>query len=422
MRQLLKVMTAVGALTLVAGVSACGSSSKSASSSATTGNSATSSTSPSSSSSAAPTGSPIVVGVICTCSGALATATPSGLDAYEAFVKTANASGGINGHPIKTIVKDDGGTPGTSVSDLQELLSDHIVALNDLSLVDQPWATTIQKADIPVVGSNNVEAPFITNPDFYPAGQTNDSTTYSLVAAAKAAGATSVGEVYCAELAVCQALEGLSKTAAQKLGVSFAYGGSAAASAPNFTAQCVAAKQANVDALILNLTPQTVERFAADCKTQNYTPTIIQEQGGVNTKMFTAPGMSNLWMTFGNYPFFVSSPAVNTMNAAINKYFPGLQSTAGYSGFAEQGWAGGLLLEAAVKGGGLTASGTPSSAEIIQGLNTMSGNTLGGITAPLTFRAGQAHPIDCWFTAKEQNGATSIVNNGQLTCENTSSS
>ena len=138
---------------------------------ATTGNSATSSTSPSSSSSAAPTGSPIVVGVICTCSGALATATPSGLDAYEAFVKTANASGGINGHPIKTIVKDDGGTPGTSVSDLQELLSDDIVALNDLSLVDQPWATTIQKADIPVVGSNNVEARSCTKPGLHLAGK-----------------------------------------------------------------------------------------------------------------------------------------------------------------------------------------------------------------------------------------------------------
>jgi branched-chain amino acid transport system substrate-binding protein len=41
---------------------------------------------------------------------------------------------------------------------------------------------------------------------------------------------------------------------------------------------------------------------------------------------------------------------------------------------------------------------------------------------PLTFTAGQPHTIDCWFTGKVINGTPSMVNNGQVTCSNGTSS
>ncbi len=419
-----RVSSLVVVLAVVAALGACSSSGHSGTTSASGSTGATSSAGSSSGgSTAAATGAPIKVGVECTCSGALATSISSGSNVYSAWAKTVNASGGIDGHPVQLIVKDDVGNPGTAVSNIHTLLSDGVIAINDLSLVDQPWASTVQQANIPVVGSITIEAPFYTNPDFYPAGQTNDSTTYSLVAAAKDAGASSVGDLYCAEAAVCQALVGLTKTAAKQVGVSFGYGAAASATAPNYTAQCLAAKQAGVKALILNLTGPTDERFAQDCDVQGYDPTYVIESSGVNTSEFTSQGLEkSLWMAFSNYPFMVNTPAVNAMNSAIDKYYPGLRKQALYSGFAEQAWAGGLLLQAAFKNAGLTASETPTSAQIFQGLNSMKNETLGGFSPPLTFEAGKPHPVDCWFIAKVDNGTVGIVNNGQVSCENTSGS
>ena len=41
---------------------------------------------------------------------------------------------------------------------------------------------------------------------------------------------------------------------------------------------------------------------------------------------------------------------------------------------------------------------------------------------PKTFQAGQPHPVDCWFIAKDTDGTVGVVNNGQVSCENSSSS
>jgi branched-chain amino acid transport system substrate-binding protein len=111
------------------------------------------------------------------------------------------------------------------------------------------------------------------------------------------------------------------------------------------------------------------------------------------------------------------------MNAAVDKYYPGLRQNPNLWGeFVVLSWPSGLLLEHAVKAGGLGPSDTPSPAEIIKGLQSLKGDTLDGWAPPLTFPAGQPHPVDCWFTARMHNGVSALVNNGQLTCANGSSS
>ena len=54
-------------------------------------------------------------------------------------------------------------------------------------------------------------------------------------------------------------------------------------------------------------------------------------------------------------------------------------------------------------------------------LNSLKGDNLQGLTVPLTFTAGQPHNVSCWFTTRVQNGTPSLVNNGQTTCLNGSS-
>jgi branched-chain amino acid transport system substrate-binding protein len=117
-------------------------------------------------------------------------------------------------------------------------------------------------------------------------------------------------------------------------------------------------------------------------------------------------------------PFFDTSPEVTAMNTAIDKYYPGLRKNDNiyYEGSA-LAWPAGLLLEDGVKAGGLGTSEAPSAAEVTRGLTSLHGDTRQGWSPPLTFPANQPHPVNCWFTAHIQDGTSSLVNNGQVTCE-----
>jgi branched-chain amino acid transport system substrate-binding protein len=340
---------------------------------------------------------------------------------YTAWVKSVNASGGINGHPIQLTVKDDAATPGTSVSDLQSLLSSGVVAIADMSIVDEPWAATVQKAGVPVVGIDVTETPFYTNSDFYPEGQTTNSSSYSNVAVAKSAGATNIGNLYCSESVSCAEGGPLIKAAGQKIGIPLVYNAEIAMSAPNYTAQCVAAQQAHVTSIFIGDSPGILARVANDCAKQGYYPVWIEEGEGQGPQLFTGAISKNLWADFNDIPFYANIPAIQAMNAAVDKYYPGLRTNPlTWNELAFYSWPSGQLLEDGIKAGGLTASDTPTAAEVVKGLESLHGDTLQGMAPPLTFAAGQPHPINCWFTSKIVNGVKTLVNNGQVTCQNAS--
>jgi branched-chain amino acid transport system substrate-binding protein len=414
-------------LTLALTTAACSSSSKNTTS-PTTASSSTSaqSTGSASSASSAPagntqaTGAPIKVGVICSCSGPFGATILPGEDDYRAFVNTTNAAGGINGHPIQLILKDDTATPGTSVSDIQTLISDHVVAIFDDSLVDEPWASTIEASGIPVVGGNLSEATFYTNPDFYPEGQTNDSITLSAVQTAKTAGGSNLGILYCVEAPTCLEGANQAKALAPKAGITDVYNGSIGFTAPNYTAQCLAAQQDHVSAMLILHGNTVVARVGTNCSQQGYNPIYVTEGEGFALNLTTAPGIkNNLWSEFNNIPFYANIPAVQQMNAAMDKYFPGVRNNNQiWTEFAVNGWDSGILLEDAVKAGGLGPSDTPTAAEIVKGLESLKGDTLQGTAPPLTFAAGKTHSVSCWFTAHMTNGVPALTNGGKVTCAN----
>jgi branched-chain amino acid transport system substrate-binding protein len=425
---LLKSTLLSGALlALVAAIAGCGSSSShntasptSAASSSPT--SAASSTSGSTQQQA--TGTPIKVGVICSCTGSVGTFVAPYTEVYQAWAKTVNASGGINGHPVQLIVKDDGSSPATSFSDAQTLIADKVVAIGDGSVLEQSWAATVKAANIPVVGYDQSSLDFGTNSDFYSPSGTADTTIPAMIATAKTAGATNLGAFYCAEAPQCSELIPPLRAAAQKAGLGLAIASSVAVAAPNFTAQCVAAQQDHITGLAVFQNNQTVVRVAADCERQNYHPIYLIQGSGFAGSYLTSPGIKdNMWAEMPDVPFTSTIAAVQAMNASVDKYYPGLrQSPSNWTEANLIAWASGMLLEDAVKAGGLGPSTTPSAAEVVTGLDSLKGDTLGGMSPPLTFTANQPHKIDCWFTVHVTNGVANVVNNGQTTCESSSSS
>ena len=74
--------------------------------------------------------------------------------------------GGLEGHPVNLIVKDDGYNPTTSLSQVEGMVtSDHIVALVDNSDVDTSWYTYIEQNKVPVIGGQTEDGPY-ENADF----------------------------------------------------------------------------------------------------------------------------------------------------------------------------------------------------------------------------------------------------------------
>ena len=294
----------------------------------------------------------------------------------------------------------------------------------DVSVVDQAFEAAVTAAGIPVVGVEASNPPFGQNPDFYPEAQTNASATYATIATAKTAGATNVGDVYCAESPVCAQSVGVFRATGKQLGVPLTYSTEVSAVAPNYTAQCVAADQQHVSSVFIGDSSSVIARIAADCARQNYNPIYVTQGAGFGMIEASAPGLKDhLWNEFQATPFYANSiPAVATANAAIDKYFPGVRENANvYNETDFEAWTSGSLVEDALKAGGLTPSGTPTAAQVMQGLNSLKGDTVQGLTVPLTFTAGQPHNINCWYTTRVQNGVPSLVNNGQVSCENGSS-
>jgi branched-chain amino acid transport system substrate-binding protein len=93
------------------------------------------------------------------------------------------------------------------------------------------------------------------------------------------------------------------------------------------------------------------------------------------------------------------------MNAAFQKYEPQLMSDPNYNDEVAESWVAGLLFEAAAKAGGVGAGGSsPTSQQLLKGLYSLDGNTLGGMTVPLNLKQGIAHPVHCWFWMRTSHG------------------
>lgn len=401
---------------LLAALTACSSSSNKPTTSGTSPATATGGSTPSSS---AATGVPVKLGAICTCSGAFASTVIDASDVFHAWVKSVNASGGIAGHPVDLTFLDDAGGPGSSVTDVQQLISDHVAAIADLSLFDSVWASAVSAAKIPVISLEQSDV-FDTNPDYFSPIQTLRSQLYAQATLAKQAGATNVGLLYCAEAVVCAREVPALKTAAQQVGVNVVYNAAISATAPSYTAQCVAAHQANAQALIVATSGPPTLNVSNDCNRQGYAPIYVINDATYTDSMATAAIGKNAWVSFTNLPYLDNAAAVQAMNTAVDQYYPGIRSGHGgglWTGSAPKAWVGGLLIRDAVKGSGVGASGTVTAAAFTQGLYSLKGDTLDGWSSPLTFAPGQPHPLDCWFTAKIVNGTSTVLNNAQPTCK-----
>jgi branched-chain amino acid transport system substrate-binding protein len=385
----------IGAAAAVMLVTATACSSAGGSSATSTSPASTGATSSASTGNVASTGSTIPIGVIGSYSGSQASSTGGVPMVAQAWADTVNAAGGLDGHKIQLFVEDDAGNPATGIQDANVLVQqDKVVAIvGDASNVDSAWAPIVEKAGVPVVGGLSLNETFLSNPDFFASGTNIIALQYGLVATAKKFGG-SIDLLYCAEAAACKEGATLTAAIAKTDGVSVPFQAPVSSTAPDYTAVCQEVKSSGaktydiLDAGVLAL------RIATACEQQGVTARLVQVDSQITQAFDGVAAVNNTYAVEIDAPWFDSStPATDAYQTAIAKYAPTLGQENGPE--ANYQWVAGQLFEAAVKASG---SSTVTAASVKQGLYALKGETLGGLTQPLTFTKGQTPMFNCWFT------------------------
>jgi branched-chain amino acid transport system substrate-binding protein len=334
----------------------------------------------------------------------------------KVWADSVNAAGGINGHPVKLTVMDDGGNPSTALQDVKQLVqSDHVQALiSDGSFADGSFASYIASAGVPVLGGLPASIPFLTNPDFFATGATLPVQTIGVSGLAKAAGSKKLGVMYCSETPLCAQFIPIAKAAAQLSGLGFA-SVAISSTAPSYAAPCLAMKGDGVDALFVADNAAIVQRVVAACAQQGYKPAVVTETGEAATTWLHDPNFNGAILASSNPGYTDSSnPGVAAFLAALKKYDPRLIPSTAFTYDVFYPWIAGQLFETATKAGNLTPSSTP--AEVKQALYKVSGTTLGGLSSPLPITAGKPVFSPCYYGVTIKNGAYANLNGGKPTC------
>jgi branched-chain amino acid transport system substrate-binding protein len=395
-------------------ITACSSSSSTSSAAAPASGTAAASSAASSATAAAgssPSGAPLVFGVISSDSGYGGNNpdVPTTVSAWQAYV---NAHGGIAGHPVQVIVEDDADNAAKALQAAQDLIQNkHAIAIGDSSLSNAAFEKYVDSAKVPVISLNEGDASvqYFTDANFFTNEATVPAGIWAQSKLAKLSGATKYGFLYCSEDPNCASAVPLTKADAASVGIQLAYQASFSASSPNFTAQCVAAQQAGVEALFVAGASQSAnQRVLDNCASQHYQPAAIAAVGTLGSATAKDAQIPVQWGYTGTLPWFVQNASTATFHQVMDSYLSKAISPPLVMGT----WTGLQLFAAAAK----NAGATPSAQDIYDGLYALNGETLGGLTAPLTFKKGQPNQDNCFFVYEVKNGTYSTPQGTSPVC------
>jgi branched-chain amino acid transport system substrate-binding protein len=354
--------------------------------------------------------------MICSCSGPQAALLSSMGNVIQAWASHVNGAGGINGHPVNVIVKDDSSNPATGLQDAKELIAqDHVMAIvGEVSLVDGSWASYVSAQGVPVIGGISSEASFLTNPDFYPSGSQLLVQVAGTMALAKGAGKSHVGVLYCAESPVCAQLIPIADALGKLNGLQISTA-KISSTSPSYAAPCLTQKGQGVTAQFIAENAPVVQRVVAACAQQGYKPLQANVSTTASSAWLTDPNFTGALLSGTNAnPYDTSLPATAALQAALKKYDPGLISGGQLPYDVILPWSGGALFAAAAEAGHITPSSTP--ADVKQGLYALKNETLGGLSSPLNFMAGKPAFVPCYFTQTIKGGKFLSLNENKPTC------
>jgi branched-chain amino acid transport system substrate-binding protein len=200
---------------------------------------------------------------------------------------------------------------------------------------------------------------------------------------------------------------------AQKQGLTPTYAAQITLTSPDYTAQCLNAKNMGVDVIGVVGDSDTVERVAQSCANQNYHPIYSTASIALTANLQSDPLLEGMVGPQAWFPWPSTSGPAADYQAAVRQYDPSLT----LGGATSAVWVSGALLAAAVAAANIPPSQPVTSQDILNGLWTIHDNTLGGLTSALTFVKGQPAPqASCYFSVKIVKSVWTSGNGGNPTC------
>jgi branched-chain amino acid transport system substrate-binding protein len=215
--------------------------------------------------------------------------------------------------------------------------------------------------------------------------------------------------MYCAEATICEIGDRVTSASAKSLGYEVVYRGRNSLAQPDFTAECLAARNAGAEVMVMGEDTNSMGRIAASCARQGFRPLYVLFGQGIVPAMAKDPNLANAIGPSYTFPWFQSgTPATDEFQAAMRKYSKG-----SVTGGHPIGWVAGKILEKAA----VALPEPPTSESILQGLWSIKDDTLGGLSMPLTFVRDQVtKPKACWINIESRSGAWINTDGYRLKC------
>ena len=362
-------------------------------------------------------GKPVVLASVGSYSGPAATVGVPVLKGSQLWVKAINARGGLEGHPVKLIVFDDGADSARHRSQVQEATERYDVLAflaNVEGLSGEPSVEYVNDKRVPIVGGSSSEAYAYRSPMHFvqmshgmPLAKT---FAPSISGQVKPRGLTRIGTLVCVEATSCPEIEKEVQASAAAYGLKAVYQARASIAQPDFTAECLAARNAGVEILLVILDPSSLGRVARSCSRQSFRPVFSITGVALVDSLKDNPDLEGLVASTGVFPYFqTGTPATDEFHQAVKAYSAPDALSVGLA----VGWTAGKLLEHAAA----RLPEPPTREGLLAALWSVKGDNLGGLAYPLSFTANQpAEPVSCWFDISLHKGAWTSPDGYQLHC------
>jgi branched-chain amino acid transport system substrate-binding protein len=316
----------------------------------------------------------------------------------QVWVKSVNASGGLNGHPVELTLYDDGGDTARHRAQVQDAIERrNVIAFlaNAEVFSGRGSVDYITSKRVPVIGSETASPWFYESPMYFPQASSGDGLVfgglYLLADTFAPQGKTKLGTLVCVEAQQCADIDRIAGTSAAAIGFKYVYRAKASLGTPDFTAECLAARNAGVEIFLVGMDPNSIQRVAASCARQGFKPVYGTVSHGVTDRFKTDTNLDGMVASTNVFPYFQTGTAATDefqrVMRTIGANLPTSVSSA-------TGWVAGKLLERASR----ALPEPPTSAALLEGLWSLEGDDLGGLTQPLTFERDKPPPlVVCWW-------------------------
>jgi len=301
------------------------------------------------------------------------------MDMLRAWVEWTNAKGGINGHPIDVTIVDDRSDPSRARAAVQDMVENKgVVALVApfATLTHSGIGPYVREKRVPVIGGDQNSPEYVTNPMYFPIGAAQEGWAWgALRVMAEQYKERNLGILYCVEAETCSIINKTAQKYAASLGFKVVYTAEASIASPDFSAQCLAARSAGVDTLLVAMDLNTMRRLAPQCSRQGFKP----KYGGMqqDTTYLQIPEYQGF--PYGNqvFPYSYAGPETAEFRQALARFLP----NGGNNPFYANVWAAGGFFQKAVS----QVNGRVTSAAILDQLWTFKNENLGGLSVPMTY-------------------------------------